>query len=115
MGKDKTTINLLPKQGEGLVTQFLSWALTVGRLLIILTETLALGTFLYRFGLDMKIVDLHDQIKTNSFIVKSFAPAEKTYRTLQNRLSLAKKYDGMSDSMPTIFNNIIGYGRGKVT
>ena len=115
MGKDKTTINLLPKQGEGLVTQFLAWALTVGRLLIILTETLALGTFLYRFGLDMKIVDLHDQIKANSFIVKSFAPSEKIYRNLQNRLAIAKKYDGMSGAAPAIFNDIIEYGRGKIT
>lgn len=97
------------------MTQFLTWALTIGRLLIILTETLALGTFLYRFGLDMKIVDLHDQIKANSFIVKNFQPQEIIFRNLQARLALAKKADSLSSKLPTIFQDIIQMGRGKVT
>ena len=115
MGKDKTTINLLPKKQEGLFEQFLAWSLTVGRLLIILTETIALGTFLYRFGLDMKIVDLHDQIKANSFIVQNFAPEEKTFRNLQTRITLAKKADEASASIPTIFHDIIKMAQGKIT
>lgn len=115
MGKDKTTINLLPKKQEGLFEQFLGWSLTVGRLLIILTETIALGTFLYRFGLDMKIVDLHDQIKANSFIVQNFAPEEKTFRNLQARLLLAKKADASSSRIPTIFTDIVKMAQGKIT
>lgn len=115
MGKDKNTINLLPNKDEGLLTQFLAWSLTVGRLLIILTETIALGTFLYRFGLDMKIVDLHDQIKSNSFIVKSFQPAETTYRSVQSRLAAAKKIDKLSTETPAIFQTIINMARGKIT
>ena len=41
----KRIINLIPDKGDTLLSQFLSWALTVGRLLIIITETLALSVF----------------------------------------------------------------------
>ena len=63
MAEQVPTINLLPNQGENLTTKFFNWALSIGRLLIILTEMVALATFLYRFGLDAQIVDLHDKIK----------------------------------------------------
>jgi len=115
MAKDAKTINLLPEKGDSLVTQFLNWALTIGRLLIILTETLALGTFVYRFSLDMKIVDLHDQIKAKSAIVKNFKPYEDTYRNLQDRLALAKTFGETSAITPNVFHDIIEMGRGIVT
>jgi len=115
MAKTVNDINLLPNKGEGLVTQFLSWALSIGRLLIILTETLALGTFVYRFGLDMKIVDLHDQIKSDSIILQNFKSSEDTFRDLQTRLTLAKHYTKSSGITPTVLNDIISMGRGNVT
>jgi len=115
MAKSTTDLNLLPNKGEGLVTQFLNWSLTVGRLLILLTETLALGVFVYRFSLDMKIVDLHDQIKQSSAIVKYSGSNEDKFRNLQKRLVLAKTYDKQSSVVPTIFHDIVEIGRGHVT
>jgi hypothetical protein len=108
-------INLLPQKGEGFVNQFLSWALTIGRLLIILVETLALGTFLYRFSIDMKIIDLHDNIKTQSIIVRQFKDTEDTIRNLQDRLALAKQYDAVGKNAPTMFSEVIEMGRNKIT
>lgn len=114
MANEKKSINLLPGKEGGLVTQFLNWSLTVGRLLIILVETLALGTFLYRFNLDMKIVDLHDQIKAESFIIENFANQEAEFRNLQSRLAMAKVY-GETNPAVTVFKDIAELGRGKIT
>jgi len=115
MAKDMHAINLLPNKGGGLIAQFLEWALNIGRLLIILTEILALGTFIYRFSLDMKIVDLHDHIKAQSFIVKNFSNNETTYRNLQSRLLITKQYDSIGTRTPNLFKDIIEMGRGHLT
>lgn len=115
MANSMHEINLLPNKGEGVLTDFLNWALTIGRLLIILTETVALGTFIYRFSLDMRIVDLHDQIKAESFIIRNFKSGEDTYRALQNRLALAKKYDSSNDIVVNTLKDIIELGKGNIT
>lgn len=112
---NRPSINLLPNKGEGFINQFLNWAVNIGRLLIIITETVALATFLYRFDLDMKIVDLHDEIKQKSFIIKNFKSYEDSFRNLQERLALAKTYEELSTKNLTIFTDIIELGRGKVT
>jgi hypothetical protein len=114
MANEMKSINLLPNKGEGLIGEFLSWSVTIGRLLVILTETVALCTFLYRFNLDMKIVDLHDQIKAESFIVRNFATSEANFRSLQSRLLLIKTVDD-AQNVPTIFKDIAAIGQGRIT
>jgi len=114
MAKNVDAINLLPNKGNGFLTQLLNWTLTIGRLLIILTETIALSTFLYRFSLDMKIVDLHDEIKLDSTIVQNFVQ-EDTFRSLQHKIALAKTYDAQSNQIPAVFHDIIQTGKGKIT
>ena len=115
MAETVPSINLLPQKGESFLTQFFNWTLSIGRLLIILTEMVALGTFLYRFTLDMQIVDLHDKIKGQSLIVGSFKSSEDTYRNLQDRLVLIKNYDSIGSNTSTIFRDITNFGQGKVT
>jgi hypothetical protein len=114
MANETKTINLLPGKDGGFLPQFLNWALTIGRLLIIIVETLALGTFLFRFSLDMKIVDLHDQIKAQSTIVQNFGAQETIFRNLQARLDMAKKYS-TSNKTPQLFQDIVDMGRGQIT
>ena len=115
MAKGIHNINLLPNKGDTMINQFLSWALTVGRFLVIITETLALSVFIYRFSLDMKIVDLHDKIKNESLIVQNFKAGEDIYRNLQARLASAKQYDTTRDDTLKILKDIIELGRNKVT
>jgi hypothetical protein len=115
MAEKVPTINLLPNQSENLITQFFNWALSIGRLLIIITEMVALGTFLYRFGLDMQIVDLHDKIKSESFIVANFQTAETTFRDIQDRLATVKRYSLIGKTTSGIFTRITAMGLGKVT
>lgn len=109
------SINLLPGKGDTLLIQFLNWALTIGRLLIILVETLALGTFLYRFTLDWNIGDLKDKIKVQRSIVANYKSQEDNFRNLQTRLGLLKKLDAQSDEGPRILNDIIEKGKGYIT
>jgi len=108
-------INLLPRGGETIVDQFLSWALTIGRLLVIIVETLALSVFLYRFTVDVQIIDLHDKIEHASIIVANYKQGETTYRDLHERLSYAKEYDAKRDKSLTVMKDIIALGAGKVT
>ncbi len=115
MAEKIKSINLLPNRGSGLFDQFLAWALTIGRLLIILTETLALGTFLYRFSIDMKIIDLHDLIKNQRIIVEQFKSTEESARNLQARLAFVKEQESESGTTPSIFSDIINMGSGAIT
>ena len=108
-------INLLPNNGDTMFVQFLNWALTIGRLLIILVETLALGVFLYRFSLDMQTQDLKDKIKVQRSIVQSYKSQEDTFRNLQSKLELLKKYDAQSINSPNTLEKIIDKGRGHIT
>lgn len=115
MAKHMHGINLLPDKGDSVLVQFLTWALSVGRLLIIIVETLALGTFLYRFTLDWQIIDLKDKIKAQRAIVASFKSQEDIFRNMQTRLDLIKKLDNMSSHNPQMLSDIVEMGRGYVT
>lgn len=115
MAEKKRKINLLPNKGDTLFDQFLIWALSIGRLLVIITETLALSVFIYRFSLDVQIIDLHDKIETASTIVQNFKEGEDTYRNLQARLTLAKEYDSKKDRTLSLFEDIIALGQDRVT
>lgn len=115
MAEKIKSINLLPNKEGRFLDQFLNWALTIGRLLIILTETLALSVFLYRFSLDMKIIDLHDKIKHQRAIVQQFKETETTARNLHARLAFADEKDKVSTLTPTTFSEVIDMGKGQVT
>jgi hypothetical protein len=115
MSANNFSINLLAKKENGFVDQFLNWTLTIGRLLIILTEMVALGTFLYRFSLDMQIVDLHDKIKRETLIVSNFKSSEENFRDLQDRLTTIKHYDSIGSSTFMLTRFITDLGMGKVT
>lgn len=115
MAEKVPTINLLPHNSESFMTQFFNWALSIGRLLIILTEIVALGTFIYRFSLDMETVDLQDKISSESFIVENFKSAEDTFRDIQSRIATVQHYAPIGNRTITIFNEITKIGQGKVT
>lgn len=115
MAEKRRKINLLPNKGDSLVDQFLTWGLTVGRLLVIITETLALSVFIYRFSLDVQIVDLHDQIKSASAIVASFQENEETYRNLHTRLAFAKEYDSKKNYTLDLMKDVLSMGQNKIT
>lgn len=92
MAQKPLSINLLKKPSSNFGDKFIHWALSIGRLVVIATEVIALFTFAYRFTLDRQLVDLHDAIKQKLAIVKLLKPNEDTYRSLQDRIAFAAQY-----------------------
>ena len=90
--KNPASINLLKNSKNEIFEKFIDWALTIGRLLVIITEIVALSAFIYRFSLDRQLIDLHDKIKQEQAIVSFFKDKERTYRNLQDRLKVASTY-----------------------
>lgn len=91
------SINLAKKR-DLWIDVFIYWALNVGRVIIIVTETVALLAFLSRFALDKQIIDLHEKIKQEQAIVQLLKHNEDTYRNLQDRLTLIQTLDKQSQA-----------------
>ena len=117
---DKSTgsvsINFLRQKDKGFFDKFLAWALSVGRVIIVLTETVALAAFLYRFSLDQQIIDLHGTIKSKQNIVAAFNRSgkynEKTFRNLHDRINAAKNLSSKSSQSLSLLSDILSLTAG---
>lgn len=91
-----SAINLIKNTQNGFFAEFTNWTLSIGRLLVIIIELIAIGAFLYRFSLDRQLIELRDQIKEKQAIVSSQKENEAKYRDLQDRLYLASHFSSLS-------------------
>lgn len=78
-------INLIHSR-KSFVDRFIDWALTFGRIVVIITEGVALSAFLYRFSLDQQIIDLHDSINHKVKLIQFQKSEEDRYRNIQSLL-----------------------------
>jgi len=87
--KKSLNINLVVKEafGESFTEQLLSWILTYGRYIIIITQIVVLSVFFLRFKIDREHTDLKEQIAEKQSIVESFADTEANIRQIQTKLS----------------------------
>src|ERR1035437_3785993 len=92
MAKNSASINLLRNDKKETVEHIINWAVTIGRILIVVVELAALAAFLYRFTLDSQLQDLHSKIKQEQTILEVQKKNEDTYRNLQDRLSLISSF-----------------------
>ena len=106
------SINLLRKKKTS-SDVVLEWALTTGRFIIIVVETIALAAFAYRFTLDRQIIDLHDKIKNKQAIIAYYKEDEEKFRALQNKLAIVKGLDVKSKQVTPVINEIVELARGK--
>lgn len=83
--QSSASINLI-KSKANILDEILKWALSIGRILVIITELVAFSTFIYRFTLDRTLIDLHEKINQEQAIVASLKDKEAIYRNLQARL-----------------------------
>lgn len=105
----KTTsinINLAKNRGGSLLDRFVGFALTIGRVLVIGTELIALGAFLYRFTLDRTLVDLHDRISQQEAVVKLLHDNEVLFRGIQDRFTLASTLLTQSSQIPKYLSDV---------
>lgn len=92
MPNNLPSINLVKNREIPLVDKFMNWALTIGRLIVIITEVVAVIAFVYRFSLDEKLVELHSAIKQKQNIISVLKSDENKYRNLQDRIALASTF-----------------------
>jgi len=109
------SINLIKKDRGNFFDKFINWALTFGRLVVILTEGVALGAFLYRFSLDRQLIDLHDEISQKQAIVKYLKANEDKYRDTQARISVASKFNDSGQNTYRILANVVNLAPDNFT
>ena len=103
--QSSASINLI-KSRVNILDELLKWALTVGRLLVIITELIAFSTFIYRFSLDRKLIDLHTKIKQEQAIVGNVKDREALYRNLQERISVISTITEKGNKSVKILNDV---------
>jgi hypothetical protein len=92
MPNDSPSINLAKNRQTPFFDKFINWALTIGRLIVIITEVVAIIVFVYRFSLDEKLADIHSSIKQKQNLVLALKSDENKYRNLQDRITLAANF-----------------------
>lgn len=114
MARKESGINLVGKN-VSFVDRFITWALSIGRVVVILTEVIALGAFLYRFTLDRQLIDLHEKIKQEQRVISFLKDNEETFRNVQNRISLAGNFGAVSQDKVKILGDIVSLAPSTVT
>ena len=82
------TVNLLPKDPflTSPIGRLLQWSLTVGRYLVIFTESVVIMSFASRFYIDRRITDLNGSIHQKQIIIESYGDLEKQVREIQDKI-----------------------------
>lgn len=109
MVRRSPSINLVKSDAGSFVDRFVNWALSAGRIVVIVTEIIALGAFLYRFSLDRQLIDVQSKIKQEQSVVNYLKDNEKVYRNLQNRLALSATFSRLGKEKIAVLNDIIGF------
>jgi Tfp pilus assembly protein PilO len=107
MPNNSPSINLAKNRQLPVVDRFLNWGLTVGRLIIIITEVIAVIAFIYRFSLDERLIDLHSAIKQKQNMVSALKNDEAKYRNLQDRIALASTFSVKAAASDQVITDII--------
>lgn len=113
--KRSLSVNLVKGKGSDFIDKFIDWALTAGRLLVIITEIIALSSFIYRFGLDRQLIDLHSKIKQEETLVSAFKEREEDFRNLQDRIELANNLSANSQYQIKLIQDIVNLAPDGMT
>ncbi len=108
MPESFSSINLVKNKQIPLFDKFMNWALTAGRLIVIITEIVAVSAFIYRFSLDERLIDLHSSIKGKQALISLLKQDENKYRNLQDRIALASSLLEKNAKTNKIVLDIVG-------
>lgn len=109
MAKNTSASINLVRTHISFIDQFIKWALSIGRVVVILVELVALATFLYRFSLDRQIIDLRDKIKQEQAVIAFLKEREDKYRNLQERLILARDFTSQNNNRVKAVEDIVSF------
>ncbi|OGG02280.1 hypothetical protein A2W14_00950 [Candidatus Gottesmanbacteria bacterium RBG_16_37_8] len=87
--RKKSGINLIikPEEQLSISSQFLNWALTYGRYIIIIIQIVVLSVFFMRFKIDRDRTDLKEGVVQKKALVESIIDVENEIKRVQKRLS----------------------------
>lgn len=102
--KKQVNINLVVKDEleESFSGQILSWALTYGRYIIIITQIVVLSVFFLRFKLDRDHTDLKEAVSQKQALVESIADLETDIRRIQGRLTHINQITTQQSALPKV-------------
>lgn len=106
-GKHKININLSSKGKQSVEKVVYGWTIDAGRGIIVLIELIALLALGFRFYIDSKIVDLHDEINRQEVILKAKQADEKDFRSIQARLENIKTTTEQTDAKIQLMNQVL--------
>lgn len=115
MEKESLSINLLGDKNKKTSDILLAWAIYVGRLLVILTQVIALSVFLSRFSIDRQLIDLKDTIKKQQAIVEYFKQGEETYRENHLKLAVTRFNTASSSAVVDFFDELLNNSDRQIT
>lgn len=115
MAKNSASINLLRNDRKETFEHIINWAVTIGRILVVVVELAALAAFLYRFTLDNQLQDLHSKIKQEQTIIEFQKKNEDTYRNLQDRLSLISSFSKNGEENLKTVKDILSFAPSGMT
>ncbi len=97
----QVNINLVVKEqtGDSFSAQFLSWILTYGRYIIIITQIIVLSVFFFRFKIDRDHTDLKELVTQKQAILDSLTDLETEVRRVQGRLANIRTVSNYQDSL----------------
>lgn len=104
-------INLLKQRRfeDTLFGRSLTWALSAGRVIVIVTELIVIAAFLSRFWLDRALTDLNEQNSALKTQVEAFSSFETEFRQAQERLTLYKNLIGSQKRYSGIVKEVASF------
>lgn len=107
----KKEISLLPSYADqnSVVNKLINWLTSTGRVVIIFTELIVVGSFLSRFWLDRKNSDLSEALRQQKAILSSTLEFEEKYNDFRQRLVAIKTIVSQNPNFEEKINSIIRY------
>lgn len=109
--KSKTSINLLVQEGFEHTTfgKILTWLLSAGRTIVIVTELVVITAFLSRFWLDKTLTDLSEANNSKKAQIEANAGFEQEFKSAQIRLAAVKQIDQSKLKSSSILKSITSF------
>lgn len=104
----RLNINLGKKKETNVGGIFFKWAVSRGRIIVIVVELFALGALGYRFFIDQRIVDLNDQIKKQQIFIEAQTQKEERYRNIQERINTIQTISSEAQTKVDFLEDMLG-------
>jgi hypothetical protein len=108
----KKSINLLPRDAfeSSRLGIVMEWSLVFGKWIVILTQLVVMGAFIYRFTLDRNLTDLRKAIAKDVAVIKSYEQVERDFSLAQKQVNSAKAALDAQERLLTTLTDI-----GRIT